>query len=84
MPRFYDHLNRTACDVLEEMRKCYKTRNFSYLEGLTEELQAMANSMESSLYDQKKFKEQKEYYQGLKKKIKQLEEKKESLSDDLD
>lgn len=31
--------NRTACDVLEAMRQCSKTGNFSYLPGLVEELQ---------------------------------------------
>lgn len=41
--------NRYICDVLEEMRKCHETRNFSYLLGLIEEAQTMANRMESSL-----------------------------------
>lgn len=43
--------NRTICDVLEAMRKCYETRNFSYLPGLIEECQNMANRMEAALYD---------------------------------
>ena len=44
-------LNRTMCDVLEEMRKCYKTRNFASILGLVEEAQGMANRMESAIYD---------------------------------
>ena len=46
-------LNRTICDVLEEMRTCYKTRNFSYILSLIEEAQSMANRMEGALWDQK-------------------------------
>ena len=43
------YLNRTLCDVLEEMRATYKTRNFASLLGLVEEAQSMGNSMESKL-----------------------------------
>lgn len=43
--------NRTACDVLEEMRKCHGTSNFSYLPGLIEEMQTIANRMEAGLTD---------------------------------
>jgi hypothetical protein len=39
------------CDVLEEMRQCHKTRNFSSLLGLIEEMQSMGNRMEASLND---------------------------------
>ena len=45
------YLNRTLCDVFEEMRKCSETRNFSYLPGLIEEAQHMANRMEAALQD---------------------------------
>ena len=31
--------SRTLCSVLEEMRKCFETRNFSPLHGLIEEAQ---------------------------------------------
>lgn len=44
-----DVSTRYLCDILEDMRKCYKTRNFSYLPGLIEELQYRANRMENSL-----------------------------------
>ena len=48
--------NRTLCDVLNEMRKAYETRNFSYLIGLIEEAQSMGSRMEARLYDIKDFK----------------------------
>lgn len=41
--------HRLLCDVLEEMRKAYETRNFSYLLGLIEEAQTMANKMEAKI-----------------------------------
>ena len=67
--------NRYICDVLEEMRKAYKTRNFSYLPGLIEEAQTMANRMEASLgekrdlarWHEKVKKEEKEYERLLEK-----------------
>ena len=43
--------NRTLCNVLDEMRKANKTRNYSSLLGLIEEAQSMGNRMESALYD---------------------------------
>jgi len=46
-------LSRTLCEVLEEMRKCYETRNFSPIHGLIEEAQIMANRMEAALSDQR-------------------------------
>lgn len=68
-------LNRTLCDTLEEMRKCHKTANFSYLPGLIEEAQTMANRMEAALWDQKSFLYEQERYKKLKKKNKELEKK---------
>lgn len=41
--------DRTMCDVLEEMRMASKTKNFSYIDGLIEELQSMGNRMEAGL-----------------------------------
>lgn len=43
------YLNRTLCDVLQEMRTCCKTGNYSYLPGLISEAQYMGNLMESAL-----------------------------------
>ena len=45
--------NRHVCDVLEDMRKCNESLNFSPIKGLIEEIQVMANRMESALRDQK-------------------------------
>ena len=47
--------NRYLCDVLDEMRTCYKTRNFSYLMGLIEEAQTMGERMEATLGDKKDY-----------------------------
>ena len=41
--------HRYICDVLKEMRTCHETRNFSYLMGLIEEAQTMAERMEAAL-----------------------------------
>lgn len=67
-------INRTVCDVLEELRTCCKTQNYSYMLGLLEEIQMMANRMEASLWDQSEFKRAEKRYKKLKKKIKELEE----------
>ena len=81
------YLHRTLCDVLEAMRKCYETRNFSYLLGLIEEAQDMGNRMESSLYAGKDLKhlvkeckKLEEKQKELREDIKRLEEKKKNLS----
>lgn len=44
---------RVMCDVLAEMRDCFKTFNFSPIPGLIEEAQSMANRMEAGLEDKK-------------------------------
>ena len=44
-------INRTVCEVLEEMRKCHETRNYAALLALVEEVQSKANRMEGALYD---------------------------------
>lgn len=43
--------NRYLCDILEEIRVANKTRNYSYLKGLVEEVQVIGNRMEAGLYD---------------------------------
>ena len=67
-------INRTMCDVLEEMRECTKTLNFSYLLGLIEEAQSLGNRMESKLYEIKDYERLHEDIRNLKKKKKKLEE----------
>lgn len=72
--------NRTLCAVLEEMRKAYETRNFSYLIGLVEEAQSMGNRMESKLWDQKDFERAKEDHSRIKAELKELKKERESLA----
>jgi hypothetical protein len=64
--------NRLICSVLEEMRKAYETRNFSYLPGLIEEAQSLANRMESKLWDQHDFTRTQEEHKRLKEEIKKM------------
>jgi hypothetical protein len=66
------HNNRSICEVLSEMRKTYETRNFSYLLGLIEEAQSMANRMEAGLGDKKDVLRWSEERTKLKKEIKEL------------
>lgn len=68
-------LNRTVCDVLEEMRTCLKVLNFSMFPSLIEEVQIMAQRMEGSLWDQKEITRLREEEKALKKKIKALKKK---------
>ena len=70
------YLSRTLCNVLEEIRECDKTKNFSYLLGLVEEAQVMANRMEAKL-------EQIDDYDQLKESYKDLQERKKHLKDEI-
>ena len=73
------YLHRTLCDVLDEMRKCYETRNFCSLNGLIEEAQSMGNRMEAALEDSKSIKNLQEEVSKLNKEVKKLEAKKKKL-----
>jgi DNA repair ATPase RecN len=71
---------RTLCSVLEEMRKAYKTYNFSYLPGLIEEAQHLGNRMEAALeeghqveYYHEKAKEAEEEYKKVAQRLKELQ-----------
>lgn len=44
---------RTMCEVLDEMRRCFTTRNFASIMGLIEEVQSMGNRMEAALEEYK-------------------------------
>ena len=64
--------HRYVCDVLDEMRKCHKTRNYGSLPGFIEEVQTLVNRMEAALGEQKdyqrwhdKVKEEKAEYKKL-------------------
>jgi len=65
----HDPWNRTLCSILEEMRKCYETRNFAQLHGLIEEAQTYGNRMEAKLFDVKDYERLKERYKQLKTKV---------------
>lgn len=79
--------HRLICSVLDEMREADKCKNYSYMLGLIEEAQVLANRMENALYDKqdlaraydecKKVKKKKE---KLEAEIKKLEERKKGLS----
>jgi hypothetical protein len=71
--------NRTLCSVLDEMRKCYETRNFAPIAGLIEEAQSMGNRMESALQDKKDIREYTEERSKLMRELKELQEKKKDL-----
>lgn len=47
--------SRTFCQVLDEMRACYKTCNFGAMPGLIEELQTIGNRMEAHLDTKKDY-----------------------------
>jgi hypothetical protein len=70
-----------VCSVLDEMRKCHETRNYSYLPGLIEEAQTMVNKMEAALYDQSDLKYAEKKLKELKKEVEVLEAKKEFLEE---
>jgi len=70
------YLSRTICAVFEEMRTSNETKNYSYLLGLIEEAQSMANKMESKIDLIKDFEE-------LKEQCKNLVERKNDLKKDI-
>jgi hypothetical protein len=76
--------NRLLCAVLDEMRECVKTSNFSYLSGLIEEAQSLGNRMESRLYDMKEHNRLLDDIRDLKKKKKNLRKKVKETSEDDD
>ena len=69
--------NRLLCAVLDEMRDCVKTSNFSYLSGLIEEAQSLGSRMEAHLHDINDF-------NRLHKDIKALEKKKKKLKQEVE
>lgn len=73
--------NRYICEVLEEMRTCLTTHNFSYLPGLIEEAQTMASRMEAHIRESKSLDWYHEQKRDLKKEIKELEQKKQGIED---
>ena len=76
--------NRLVCNVLEEMRNCSKTKNYSYLDGLIEEVQVLVNRMESKLMDQKDLDELNEEIREGKVELKRLKQKIKLAEEDLE
>jgi ElaB/YqjD/DUF883 family membrane-anchored ribosome-binding protein len=54
------------------MRNCNKTRNYAPIESLIEEVQILANRMESALSDKRDIKSMNEEWRELKNKLKEL------------
>ena len=79
-----DMPNRLVCNVLEEMRNCSKTKNYSYLNGLIEEVQVLVNRMESKLMDQKDLDELNEEIREGKVELKRLKQKIKLAEEDLE
>ena len=78
------YLHRTLCDVLEEMRSCWKTRNFAPMAGLIEEAQGMGNKMEASLYEIKDLNKLREDYLQARKDMKKLQAEKKKLAAEVE
>ena len=72
-------LNRTVCDVLTEMRTMDTKRNYSMINSHIEEIQVLANRMESKLYEYKEVRQGNDHIKKLKAEIKELETKREQL-----
>jgi hypothetical protein len=70
---------RYLCDILHDMRKCYETRNFSYLPGLIEEAQYRAYRMENKLEVIDDIRNNERRRIELKEEIKELRNKKKEL-----
>ena len=69
---FHAFPNRTLCSVLEDMRKCQQTANYSPLSGLIEEAQVLGNRMESALSDKSDIRKWSKQRHDLKVEIKKL------------
>ena len=76
----YYGLNRSLCDVLEDMRKAYKTYNFSSIKSLIEEAQFLGNRMEAALSNQEDHQRISEELGELRKELKKLRKEKEGLT----
>ncbi len=72
MSREHIGLNRYICTVLEEMRKCTETLNFTVLPSLIEEAQILANRMEAKLHDVKDLETIRDQIKEKKKELKEL------------
>jgi len=76
--------NRSLCDVLEEMRTCDKTKNYSYLKGLIEEVQTMGNRMEAALCDFKDMENSHEQKKEAEKELVKVKKELKKVTETLD
>lgn len=75
--------SRYLCSILDEMRDCWKTRNFSPLNGLIEEAQSRANRMENALSDKRDVERWEARRPVLKDELKELKWQKEDLEEEI-
>jgi len=73
--RFYSlgYPNRTLCEILDEMRACFKCYNFASMLSLIEEIQIIGNRMEAGLGDKKDMKEMSEHRSKMNSELEQLQ-----------
>jgi len=64
--------NRSLCSMLEDLRTAHKVKNYSYLDGLIEEIQWAGSRMEAALNDIKDIKSLKEERSKLKAEVMKL------------
>lgn len=72
-------MSRYICSVLDDMRETLKTNNFSYLLGLIEEAQFLANRMEAAIGDLNDIERYSKERCKLKDEIKKLKAQKKEL-----
>lgn len=70
--RWYSHT--VLCDVLRDMRKCCETLNFGPLPALIEEVQMMANRMETKLDQMKDLERLEGFVKARRKELDELRE----------
>lgn len=80
----YSYINRTMCEVLDDIRKLDKTKNYGPLMSLVEELQMMGNRMEAHLYNKKDVHKFIRLRSKLKAQITKLKEEKQELKGEED
>jgi hypothetical protein len=79
VPHYYP--NRSICSMLEDLRTAHKVRNYSYLDGLIEEIQWAGNRMEAAISDQQDIHALREERSKLKNEVRKLREEKKSLTE---
>lgn len=64
---------RAWCNIIEDLRNCFKSRNFSYMGGLLEELQYAGTKMEAALEGKNNIQDWAERRSNLNREIENLE-----------